>query len=390
MGSWNETCFLTGLAIRPGDKCRVIILQAKGYGFNSGGLCYVDDAYTMKSMPLLGEYADYGNIEKINEDCVFTKAAVESLQKTMTPTREDSFHVQFFEPKDGTLYQFLDAIERGEALAEDSYMKSYGVKDGLPEDGKIVIEAKDAWAENSQLRSYLEFLSKKASYLVPVGLIMILGDAYQATSKTPITNWRNYNKETHKYEKTSAEDTCATLVEIYTKSAKEKKKWDELDKKSDDFRFDFDDMLFLRSPLETFIGSLQPRDMNFPDLAIIEKAMEGKDISKDCMEVARMIHFRLTCSMMRKAFFPCAGKGSQSDDEQFPAIRLVMDSTKAIIDSREKEYETQAEEDEKDYQEYLKEEAAKKAAKKKATKKKSTKKKTAKKKAGQKKTSKKG
>lgn len=65
MGCWNETCDLSKLPIRYGDKVKFLILLNVGAG---GKSYYYNDTYIPLALPLSGEYNDYGSVENIKID----------------------------------------------------------------------------------------------------------------------------------------------------------------------------------------------------------------------------------------------------------------------------------------------------------------------------------
>ena len=63
MGSWDETCALSNLPIMPGEEVYWLILSRNVYHkFDKSG-CYHNDFFFVRSIPLLGVYDDYGEIE---------------------------------------------------------------------------------------------------------------------------------------------------------------------------------------------------------------------------------------------------------------------------------------------------------------------------------------
>lgn len=107
MGCWNETCGVSQLPIRDGDKVALFLMEAKKGGLVGGynGFTYNTDLFTPISIPLFGEYNDYGSLENIygNEEYVF-----HFLQKR--DKRLNGEDAQYFE----TSKEYLDLIERGE------------------------------------------------------------------------------------------------------------------------------------------------------------------------------------------------------------------------------------------------------------------------------------
>lgn len=69
MGSWSVSCGISNIAITSGRDCCILPLKK-----NRGGYGYYE--YTPASLPIFGEYNDYGEIENIVEDdntCLISK-----------------------------------------------------------------------------------------------------------------------------------------------------------------------------------------------------------------------------------------------------------------------------------------------------------------------------
>lgn len=64
MGSWNETCALSNMPIKPGDSIYVILITQNPYLEEHAGRagCYPWDHWFQRSLPVLGTYDDYGRI----------------------------------------------------------------------------------------------------------------------------------------------------------------------------------------------------------------------------------------------------------------------------------------------------------------------------------------
>lgn len=70
MGCWNGTCGLTQLPINCGNKVIVFPLKQTSYEDLSsvgGALYYSNDIFTPISIPVIGEYNDYGALENIED-----------------------------------------------------------------------------------------------------------------------------------------------------------------------------------------------------------------------------------------------------------------------------------------------------------------------------------
>ena len=70
MGCWNETCGLTQLSITEGTPVKYFILVAQEIK-DPQATCYSTDWFSPITLPLTGNYNDYGSIEDIKEDLSF-------------------------------------------------------------------------------------------------------------------------------------------------------------------------------------------------------------------------------------------------------------------------------------------------------------------------------
>lgn len=67
--SFDATCFLSGLPIKHGDKVRFFIVKEVDRKHNrSKTIIHPDSLYSLVTMPISGEYYDYGAIEKIEHN----------------------------------------------------------------------------------------------------------------------------------------------------------------------------------------------------------------------------------------------------------------------------------------------------------------------------------
>lgn len=68
MGSYNQTCGLTQLPISSGQKVVAFILEKTYEMDHATGTSYPTDLWAPFSLPLYGEYDDYGSLEGIDSD----------------------------------------------------------------------------------------------------------------------------------------------------------------------------------------------------------------------------------------------------------------------------------------------------------------------------------
>jgi len=119
MGSFNETCALSGLPITPGDKVKLVFLSESPFNRSRRG-CYINDHYSLRTPPIDGEYADYGRcdfdekqpvvdliVKKFHEDLVEQPFGFNQYHDTPTPAN-------------ATIHQILEAAWEGRLMVRDN------------------------------------------------------------------------------------------------------------------------------------------------------------------------------------------------------------------------------------------------------------------------------
>ena len=144
MGCWNGTCGITQMPIKAGEKVALIFLMENKYADHGGsGFCYSDNQYSPITIPIFGEYNDYGAIEEIsrrNKTIVFNHLIelIDNKQLIITSTDDnaekpkdyeelfDIIHDDGLQTEDGGIVGFmLIHVDVYTALVED--MKSRAV-----------------------------------------------------------------------------------------------------------------------------------------------------------------------------------------------------------------------------------------------------------------------
>lgn len=94
MGCWNGTCGITQMPIVAGERVALIFLLENKYSDHGGsGFCYSNNQYSPITMPIFGEYNDYGAIDKIdkkNRDIVFNHLITLIDNKTLIIKDDDN------------------------------------------------------------------------------------------------------------------------------------------------------------------------------------------------------------------------------------------------------------------------------------------------------------
>jgi len=72
MGSYNVACSVSNISIRSGDPVAFIPLEVAKYPYKIGDgnhtLIYSNCFYAPATLPIFGEYDDYGGVENIIRD----------------------------------------------------------------------------------------------------------------------------------------------------------------------------------------------------------------------------------------------------------------------------------------------------------------------------------
>lgn len=64
MGSFNDTCLISGLPIKYGQEVVTLLIQPKPGGLSRGWSCYSNDYADVAPLPFYGKYNDYGSVEE--------------------------------------------------------------------------------------------------------------------------------------------------------------------------------------------------------------------------------------------------------------------------------------------------------------------------------------
>lgn len=147
MGCWNGTDVMTNLPIMSGDKVKlIIIVKNAGIGEGLNGACYTTDVCDVVSLPISGEYDDYGCIENIEEN-----ANTEAILKHFTGNGLVNKDKEIVSTTYTNIEDLIKGIERGKVYIHDTFSG---------EDKKVMFSLvlKDIWD------SVIEHMQKETSY----------------------------------------------------------------------------------------------------------------------------------------------------------------------------------------------------------------------------------
>ena len=119
MGSFNETCALSGLPITPGDKVKLVFLSESVYDKNKRG-CYINDNYVLRTPPIDGEYDDYGRCAFDDKQPV-VDLIVKNFHRDLIqqPFGFNQYH-DLPTPANATIDQILECAWKGRLFVQDN------------------------------------------------------------------------------------------------------------------------------------------------------------------------------------------------------------------------------------------------------------------------------
>lgn len=124
MGSFNEVCALSSLNIGPGQKVRLLFLTQNPYvksdEHEARRGCYPTDQWFVRTPPIKGEYADYGECE-FKEDAI-TNLICEVFKDDVIerPFGFNQYHAPDVTKTKG-IHHFLHAAREGRLLVADKF-----------------------------------------------------------------------------------------------------------------------------------------------------------------------------------------------------------------------------------------------------------------------------
>ena len=133
MGCWNGTCFISHLPIFPGDKVALIPIMQNPYEykeFGGGGVCYSTHYARPMTIPIFGEYNDYGGLEKIEEKSMIVFEHFKNLFAEKRLCFQQTSRAEYYTKDALTSFEgLIDAIQSGNVATENDFEK--GLKIGF-------------------------------------------------------------------------------------------------------------------------------------------------------------------------------------------------------------------------------------------------------------------
>lgn len=292
MGCWNETCGLSNLAIKSGERIKFFILAKVG---KNSKTYYTNDMYIPLCLPMNGEYDDYGSVEKINSEFKETEELLKNLELYTVLSDDEEFKKYEFE----SLSQLIEDISRDDIYF--NYHKEY----------------------------------------YPLTLAMYHEDLYNTLVKDYATR-KPYNKNVN--IKDLWKDKIDRHYRKYVKRFNELKELLKLGIMKDEDECEYFE-LALSEPV------FRTSQYSFDFTKAYMKFLNDDNIELYKELLSDFIMFSYTLSSLRSGFFCVSGLGSQSNEMHIP--KLIAEWVLKYIENYKKDYEEEYEEDFND--DYLKE-----------------------------------
>jgi len=125
MGSFNETCMISGLPIGYGDDVRVILIKKgsnAGRSREGGCLCYPWDLWSPVSPPIKAKYSDYGVADLFETSKVMASFTLDTLNSILHPIEKGENQYHDIAVESLTSWDFLfNACHEGRFFLKNSY-----------------------------------------------------------------------------------------------------------------------------------------------------------------------------------------------------------------------------------------------------------------------------
>lgn len=312
MGSWNETCLVSGLPIRCGDRVKMVLLE-KGNSIDDENCqtgVYPWAFFAPITVPVSGEYADYGYIDVDDENSSSCRTMLRFFQNQHVPIEQgkNQYH-DIAVPKIDTWDEFTTALYAGRLYFKHTYTTT-----------------------------------SKGAYKV-----FIREDVWNEVMKMKFTGWRGTTElsrvvaEAAKYF-----DEIRDIIRVI----------DECQKLGNDQQTLKEHSLMLLdlklNRSNSFAGNFMSEGQSpglSETLRLLETFMrEGLDFQETIQNMAELAFMNTAFQWLRKTWHPTTGSGSQADDvgecmEFYTRMGILASN---IIVEDEKKYGEYDEEDEED------------------------------------------
>lgn len=342
MGCFNGTCAVTQLPIRSGDKVRLFFIVKHENQFYLGpNLFSPSDLWKLFSLPLLGEYNDYGSIENFTEDKI-TDYTLKLLAAYVFPVPNrmgGTFDKNNFTWEDALSFAhdeglFVSDYPVGSKEIDNDFESLEGFED---RDTFVLAEMKK------------EVFMEKFPKAKMLTTMMVLEDVYQAIITTPMTTWRGEDVRTN--VEAGAKNYVHQCVSSLQQMEEVKKSFAENDPNAErkaELRFErMVEATYQTNPFSSnFLGLYEGYGNQY--LRNYAKKIEKTVLSEDpndkilieqlITQTVDSVMFQTGMRRMRKLYGPQGGAGSQEQDYD---LHLVMAETitKFVAKKREEDRE---------------------------------------------------
>ena len=171
MGSWYETCAISNLPIVDGDELYWLMLTKNPYTEFSRNGCYHYDFFFPRSIPILGTYADYGEVEEAKGEELFVQAVLDQFKVDLIPRL-----YRDYKEKDGSPGR-IERLKRSEVTLENL---TFDQLQNWLHEGHVFVD-------NNKLSSIRS--ERDLSAPAPVSKIMIRKDVWDTLIDASIDYW---------------------------------------------------------------------------------------------------------------------------------------------------------------------------------------------------------
>lgn len=380
MGSWSETCALSNLPITIGDEVYMILLTKNPYANFSSTGCYVNDFFFVRSIPLLGVYCDYGEInlcpgEEKKFELVKQQFELDLLPKEETE-RNRLFSIPEIKAENLSFKALLDWFHEGSVRIDSNYFirksdekwnktatelrerELKNIEKGRPTitekmndaTKKIVSNRIENWDkyvdEVTQQKGLYSVRSLTPAEAVPVVKVFIRKDVWDSICEMNFGNWTGRKIVLEEYKKDALQyaENVVDLTEAEKKMTEEPA--DILEVKS--FLLEMKHELLAKN--DSFFGSRigsggaggdAPYAMNCKEavnimrLALKDAKLTKEDFVENCYRLAELFFIETAMALTRQVWHITSGTGSQSENWEKTAemhYRMAKCGAKAGVD----------------------------------------------------------
>lgn len=326
MGSWNGTCGLTQMPIVDGDKVVLFpVMKNKHADNGGGGFTYAHNQYSAISLPLYGEFDDYGGIENISKNENFVLDHFVKLAKRKLFTIDE----KKLEREKSCFDKTITETPRNVKELVDSFMREPIYK-GL---GYMLVHA-------SVYQKVVDEMSKRTGY----GEKTTKRETYKKEANEFLNEYEKILSEVPSLEKELAKSREIRKTDPENKEALKvmMKVMAKLEVTYGNFENHFERNGFVQYYSEHTPNSMMKREML---LRLTEEPREGRE--ELIQQYVDLLLFDIAMGYMRKMWTPQCGAGSQGSEYYLHKIiaESVIEKERQVVEEWFEENVAEEEED---------------------------------------------